>query len=68
MKHEYLDQMNRNVDNWRGPFYYNPKDPRVFVPKFTKWMGYTLNFANPYSWLVLVALIAGIIGLAITFK
>jgi uncharacterized membrane protein len=37
-------------------FYYNPEDPRLFVPKRIKWTGYTLNFANPLA-IPLIALI-----------
>lgn len=43
-----------------GIFYYNGEDPRVFVPK-NFGIGYTLNFANPNSYLV----IGGIIIFAI---
>lgn len=50
---DHLDAMQRDWSNWKGPFYVNSKDPRLFVPKFTRWLGYTLNFGNPYSWIVL---------------
>ncbi len=37
-----------------GPFYWNPEDKRIFVPK--RWgYGWTINFANPYSILALFA-------------
>jgi len=64
---------NRNVDvDRRGPidrqddrywigglFYANPKDPAVFVPKrYGLGFGRTLNFGNPWSWLVFVAIAA----------
>lgn len=34
---------------WKlGVFYYNKEDNRLFPPKRTK-LGWTVNFANPYS-------------------
>jgi len=41
-------------------FYYNPGDPALLVEKRTG-MGYTLNFGNVWSWLLMAALVA-IIG------
>jgi uncharacterized membrane protein len=43
-----------------GVFYVNPDDPSLFTPKRFG-IGYTLNFGNPRSWLVLaVALLPAI--------
>ena len=40
---------------WFGPFYCNPDDPRVVVPK--RWgYGWTLNFARPASRLIILGL------------
>ena len=37
-------------NDWKwGVFYFNPNDPRIFVPKRIKWLGWTLNFAQPVS-------------------
>jgi len=36
-----------------GIFYFNRKDPRIMVPKRIKWMGWTLNFGNNYSYIYL---------------
>jgi uncharacterized membrane protein len=57
------DELGRNnPDHYKwGIFYYNPDDPRTILPKRWKWMGWTLNFANPYSYLI----IAGIVGFAV---
>jgi uncharacterized membrane protein len=44
-------------EGWTGPFYSNPNDPALFVPK-RYGFGYTLNFANPWCWLVFVVMIA----------
>jgi len=46
---------------WKaGMFYYNPSDPAIFVAKRVG-IGYTINFANKVSWLVL----AGVLMLAV---
>jgi len=41
-----------------GIFYFDPEDSRVFVPKNIQWLGYTVNFANPLTYLILAAFIA----------
>jgi len=47
-----------------GLFYSNPKDSRIFVPKSNPWMGWTLNFANPYAYIVIAAILLFIIIMA----
>lgn|GEM_PF-1721766 len=38
-----------NVDNWKmSMFYFNKADTRIFPPK-ANGMGWTINFANPFS-------------------
>jgi uncharacterized membrane protein len=37
--------------------YYNPADPAIFVEKRFG-MGYTMNFANPWSWVLMAGLLA----------
>jgi len=59
---EILDRMSRNPDYWKGPFYFNRKDPRMVVPKLNPSMGMTLNFGNPYVYVLLVSIILIIIG------
>lgn len=50
--------MNEDLKNYKwGIFYCNPNDNRVFVPKRSKVLGWTLNFANPYSYLVILGII-----------
>jgi len=52
------DNMPNDPSHWKsGIFYFNPKDKRVFVPKRLPGFGFTLNFANPYSILILGAII-----------
>jgi len=62
---EFLDTMSREPSNWKGLFYINRRDPRVLVPKLHPSLGWTLNFASPYSYISLFAIIlvaiAGII-------
>lgn len=39
-----------NDNHWKlGIFYYNKDDKRLFPPKRNKFLGWTVNFANPYS-------------------
>lgn len=51
---EELDAMRLDKANYKFGIYYNPKDPRVFLSKYYKWMGFTLNFAKPISYLILI--------------
>jgi uncharacterized membrane protein len=56
---EDYDNWHNDPNNWcLGFLYYNPKDKRLLPPKRIKWMGYTVNFANPYSVLILLAILA----------
>lgn len=56
-----------NSDNddskfWKyGLFYYNKEDKRLFPPKRIKWMGWTINFANPYSIIAFIVLLVAIL-------
>ncbi len=42
---------------WLSSIYYNPADPALFVQKRIG-AGYTLNFANPMSWVMLAVTLA----------
>lgn len=47
-----------NPENWIwGLFYYNKKDPRILPPKRNEWLGWTVNFANPKSVTIFLAMI-----------
>jgi len=47
-------------DYWKwGVLYCNPNDPRIIVPKRIEWLGWTLNFAQPVS----IIIIGGILVL-----
>jgi uncharacterized membrane protein len=41
---------------WKGIFYSNPEDPALLVPKRFG-IGWTLNFGNPWSWVVLALIL-----------
>jgi uncharacterized membrane protein len=44
-------------DYWKaGAFYWNPDDPAILVPKRVG-IGYTLNFANKWSWIALATIL-----------
>ena len=62
-KNNFNDPMDRNPANWKGIFYYNPKDPRIRVPKLDPSLGWTLNFASPYAYVFIIAIV-GIIALS----
>lgn len=59
---EMLNKMSKDPSNWKGPFYLNPKDPRLIVPKIVPEMGWTFNFACPYTYIFIVAVILIIIS------
>jgi uncharacterized membrane protein len=52
-----LESMIKNPNNWNGIFYHNPQDPRVLVPKIKPSMGWTFNWASPYSYISFVCIV-----------
>lgn len=49
---------NFESDNYKWGFlYYDPSDHRIIVPKRIAWMGWTLNFANPFSYIIIACII-----------
>jgi uncharacterized membrane protein len=52
-----LDAMSNNPNNWKGIFYFNPKDPRSVVRKINPRMGWSFNFASPYSYITLICIV-----------
>ena len=43
---------------WKGFFYYNKQDDRIFVPKKAEWMGMTINFGNKNAkWVCIIAVL-----------
>jgi uncharacterized membrane protein len=46
--------------HWKAGFiYWNPNDPAILVPKRFG-IGCTLNFANKWSWIALIALVVAV--------
>jgi len=54
---DILNNMSKDPDNWKGPFYFNSKDPRLSIPKQDPALGFTLNFASPYAYLIIIAIL-----------
>lgn len=49
-----LNQSQNNPEHYKwGLFYFNPDDNRIIVPKRNPWMGWTLNFANLWTYVIL---------------
>lgn len=48
-------------DHWIGLFYVNKNDKRILVPKRVVGMGWTLNFGNPLSIILIIAIITTLI-------
>jgi hypothetical protein len=46
-------------DHWKGAFYVNREDPALWIPKRFG-IGYTLNFGNAWSWVVMGLILAAI--------
>lgn len=44
---------------WNGMFYSKKNDRALFVPKRFG-IGYTLNFGNPWAWVVVGVILAGV--------
>ena len=62
---ELYNRMSKDLSYWKGPFYFNRKDPRIIVPKYNPLMGWTFNFANPSVYLLIVVVISLIIAISI---
>jgi uncharacterized membrane protein len=49
-------------DNYKwGLFYFNRDDLRGIVPKRNQWMGWTLNFAQPLAWVIILGIVAFVV-------
>ena len=54
-----FNRSEKNPEHYKwGIFYFNPDDTRTIVPKRAQWMGWTLNFANFWSYVILASFIA----------
>ena len=55
---ETLKKWHDDPANWKlGIFYYNKLDKRLLPPKRFWILGWTVNFANPYSILTLLGIV-----------
>jgi uncharacterized membrane protein len=53
-KPDNLTRPEKNPEHYKwGIFYFNPDDTRIILPKRNEWMGWTLNFANLWSYVIL---------------
>lgn len=60
-----LERWHTDPANWKlGIFYYNKEDRRLLPPKRIGWMGWTVNFANPWSVVVFILLIGIIVAIS----
>jgi uncharacterized membrane protein len=51
----------RGDNYWKaGVFYWNPDDPAIFVSKRVG-IGYTMNFANKWSWITMAAVLVALL-------
>lgn len=63
------DRMINDPTNYKGGIiYFNRKDPRIIVPKRNPMMGWTLNFANIYAYLLLFGIIAAFAAIGLLYK
>ncbi|HEY9115820.1 MAG TPA: hypothetical protein VIN10_14070 [Bacteroidales bacterium] len=59
MKSKTPDFYAKNPNNYKwSMFYFNPRDERTIVPKMNPALGWTLNFARPSSYFLLIGIIA----------
>jgi len=57
MKNDFV-----NPDNYKwGIFYFNKKDNRVIVTKQDSIRGFTINFANPHTYLLFLGIATAIL-------
>lgn len=56
-----LDNDIKNPDNYKlHIFYYNPKDKRIIVPKQDRYRGWTLNFGNRFTYIIILSIASAI--------
>ena len=63
-----LDRNIDNPDNYKfSIFYFNPKDKRLIVPKQDRNRGWTLNFGNIFTYIILLGICSAIIAYNLFF-
>jgi hypothetical protein len=54
---ELKNKWHDDPKNWKlGIFYFNKEDKRIIVSKRLNLFGWTLNFANPLSYMIMIGL------------
>jgi uncharacterized membrane protein len=54
---ETVENWRKDPEKWKwGWLYYNKDDKRIFPPKRNKYLGWTVNFANPISIISMTAI------------
>ena len=55
---ELKNKWHDDSKNWKlGIFYFNKEDKRIIISKRLKLFGWTLNFANPLSYIIMIGLL-----------
>jgi uncharacterized membrane protein len=63
-----MNNQTDNPENYRmGFIYFNKNDKRVIVPKQDRLRGYTFNFANPITYLLIIGIIVVILAASYLF-
>lgn len=67
-KHRWTKEEIAEYRKQHGEFgYRNKMDTNIFVPKAFG-MGFTVNWANPWAWVVIAALIAALVCIKLYFN
>lgn len=57
-KPKFNPEKSSDPKYWKlGLFYFNKNDNRIFPPKRIKQLGWTVNFANPISIIIMIAIV-----------
>jgi uncharacterized membrane protein len=51
------DPVDDNTHYRWNAFYFNKEDKRILVPKRARWFGYTFNFAQPTTYIIIAFLL-----------
>jgi uncharacterized membrane protein len=56
-----IDNDINNPENYKFHiFYFNPKDKRIIVSKQDRYRGWTLNFGNRFTYIIILSIAIGI--------
>ena len=58
---ELKNKWHDDPKNWKlGIFYFNTADKRIVISKRLKLFGWTLNFANALSYIIMIGLVVAV--------